>query len=163
MQGLASDLVKRVRENTDLPIVVKLSPNVTDITAIARAVEDAGADAISAINTLLGMAIDAKTRRPVLANITGGLSGPAIKPVALRMVWEISKSVSIPIVGMGGIMTATDAVEFLIAGASAVAVGTATFRNPNASMEVIKGIWEYLNKSGMESIKELVGSLKVDS
>jgi dihydroorotate dehydrogenase (NAD+) catalytic subunit len=158
----ASDLVKRVRESTDLPIVVKLSPNVTDITAIACAVEDAGADAISAINTLLGMAIDAKTRRPVLANVTGGLSGPAIKPVALRMVWEISKSVSIPVVGMGGIMNATDAVEFLIAGASAVAVGTATFANPNASMEVVKGIWDYLNKSDMESIKELVGSLEID-
>jgi dihydroorotate dehydrogenase (NAD+) catalytic subunit len=160
--NLAFDLVKQVRENTDLPIVVKLSPNVTDITVIARAVEDAGADAISAINTLLGMAIDAKTRRPVLANVTGGLSGPAIKPVALRMVWEISKSVSIPVVGMGGIMNATDAVEFLIAGASAVAVGTATFANPNASMEVVKGIWDYLNKSDMESIKELVGSLEID-
>ena len=159
----ASALVKQVRENTHLPLIVKLSPNVTDITVIARAVEDAGADAISAINTLLGMAINAKTRRPVLANVTGGLSGPAIKPIALRMVWEISKSVSIPVVGMGGIMNATDAVEFFIAGASAVAVGTATFRNPNASMEVIKGTWEYLNKFGMESIKELVGSLKIDS
>ena len=159
----ASALVKQVRENTHLPLIVKLSPNVTDITVIARAVEDAGADAISAINTLLGMAINAKTRRPVLANVTGGLSGPAIKPIALRMVWEISKSVSIPVVGMGGIINATDAVEFFIAGASAVAVGTATFRNPNASMEVIKGTWEYLNKFGMESIKELVGSLKIDS
>ena len=160
---LASDLVKRVRENTDLPIVVKLSPNVTDITVIARAVEDAGADAISAINTLLGMAINAETRKPELANVTGGLSGPAIKPVALRIVWEISKSVSIPVVGMGGIMNVTDAVEFLIAGASAVAVGTANFANPNASMEIVKGIREYLKKSGMESIKELVGSLKIDS
>jgi len=160
---LAHQLVKAVRAKTDLPLLVKLSPNVTDITLIARAVEDAGANAISAINTLLGMVIDAETRRPVLANVTGGLSGPAIKPVALRMVWEISKSVSIPVVGMGGIMTATDAVEFFIAGASAVAVGTATFVNPNASTEVIKGIWEYLNKFGMESIKELVGSLKIDS
>jgi len=160
---LAHQLVKEVRAKTHLPLLVKLSPNVTDITLIARAVEDAGADAISAINTLLGMAIDAKTRRPVLANVTGGLSGPAIKPVALRMVWEISKSVSIPIVGMGGIMNATDAVEFLIAGASAVAVGTATFVNPNASMEIVKGIWEYLKKSDMESIKELVGSLKIDT
>ena len=159
---LAHQLVKEVRAITHLPLLVKLSPNVTDITVIAREVEDAGADAISAINTLLGMAIDAKTRRPVLANVTGGLSGPAIKPVALRMVWEISQSISIPVIGMGGIMDATDAVEFLIAGASAVAVGTATFVNPNASMEVVKGIWDYLNKSDMESIKELVGSLKID-
>ena len=159
----ASELVKRVRENTHLPLIVKLSPNVTDITVIARAVEDAGADAISAINTLLGMAIDAETRRPVLANVTGGLSGPAIKPVALRMVWEISKSVSIPVIGMGGIMNTTDAVEFLIAGASAVAVGTANFRKPDVSMEIVKGIREHLKKSGMVSIKELIGSLRIDS
>ena len=159
---LAHQLVKEVRAITYLPLLVKLSPNITDITVIARAVEGAGADAISAINTLLGIAINAETRRPVLANVTGGLSGPAIKPVALRMVWEISKSVSIPVVGMGGIMNATDAVEFLIAGASAVAVGTATFANPNASMEVVKGIWDYLNKSNMESIKELVGSLEIN-
>ena len=159
----ATDLVRQVRENTHLPIVVKLSPNVTDITVIARAVEDAGADAISAINTLLGMAIDAETRRPVLANVTGGLSGPAIKPVALRMVWEISKSVSIPVIGMGGIMTATDAVEFFIAGASAVAVGTANFVNPHASIEVVKGIHAYLKQANMRSMKELVGSLQVDS
>ena len=159
----AADLVRQVRENTHLPIVVKLSPNVTDITVIARAVEDAGADAISAINTLLGMAIDAETRQPVLANVTGGLSGPAIKPVALRMVWEISKSVSIPVIGMGGIINTTDAVEFLIAGASAVAVGTANFVNPNVSMEIVKGIREHLKKSGMLSIKELIGSLRIDS
>ena len=159
---LAHQLVKEVRAITYLSLLVKLSPNITDITVIARAVEGAGADAISAINTLLGIAINAETRRPVLANVTGGLSGPAIKPVALRMVWEISKSVSIPVVGMGGIMNATDAVEFLIAGASAVAVGTATFANPNASMEVVKGIWDYLNKSNMESIKELVGSLEIN-
>lgn len=159
----ASELVKRARENTHLPLIVKLSPNVTDITVIACAVEEAGADAISAINTLLGMAIDAETRRPVLANVTGGLSGPAIKPIALRMVWEISKSVSIPVVGMGGIMTATDAIEFFIAGASAIAVGTANFVNPQASMEVVKGIYAYLKKADMGSIKELVGSLQIDS
>jgi dihydroorotate dehydrogenase (NAD+) catalytic subunit len=128
---------------------------------IARAVEDAGANALSAINTLLGMAINAETRRPELANVTGGLSGPAIKPVALRLVWEVYKSVSIPIVGMGGIMTATDAVEFFIAGASAVAVGTANFVNPQASMEVVKGIHDYLKQANIKSVKELVGSLKV--
>ena len=158
---LAHQLVKEVRAITHLPLLVKLSPNVTDITVIARAVEDAGANALSAINTLLGMAINAKTRKPELANVTGGLSGPAIKPVALRLVWEVYKNVSIPIVGMGGIMTATDAVEFFIAGASAVAVGTANFVNPQASMEVVKGIPTYLKKANIRSIKELVGSLKV--
>ena len=159
---LAHQLVKEVRAKTQLPLLVKLSPNVTDITVIARAVEDAGTDALSAINTLLGMAINAETRKPELANVTGGLSGPAIKPVALRLVWEVYKSVSIPIVGMGGIMTATDAVEFFIAGASAVAIGTANFANPKASMEVVEGIQTYLEKTDMSSIKELVGSLKVD-
>ena len=160
---LAHQLVKAVRAETYLPILVKLSPNVTDITLIARAVEDAGANALSAINTLLGMAINAETRKPELANVTGGLSGPAIKPVALRLVWEVYKSVSIPIVGMGGIMTATDAVEFFIAGSSAVAVGTANFVNPQASIEVIKGIHAYLKNADIVSIKELVGSLLVDS
>ena len=160
---LAHQLVTEVRSKTHLPILVKLSPNVTDITVIARAVEDAGADALSAINTLLGMAINAETRKPELANVTGGLSGPAIKPVALRLVWEVYKSVSIPIVGMGGIMTATDAVEFFIAGASAVAVGTASFVNPQASMEVVKGIHAYLKSANVKSVKELVGSLKIDS
>lgn len=159
---LAHQLVKEVRAITHLPLLVKLSPNVTDITVIARAVEDAGANALSAINTLLGMAINAETRTPELANVTGGLSGPAIKPVALRLVWEVYKSVSIPIVGMGGIMNATDAVEFFIAGASAVAVGTANFVNPHASIEVVKGIRDYLQKADMKSVKELVGSLKVN-
>ncbi|MDE0556756.1 MAG: dihydroorotate dehydrogenase [Candidatus Poribacteria bacterium] len=159
---LAHELVKAVRAITHLPLLVKLSPNVTDITIIARAVEDAGANALSAINTLLGMAINAETRKPELANVMGGLSGPAIKPVALRLVWEVYKSVSIPIVGMGGILNAKDAVEFFIAGASAVAIGTANFVNPHASMEVVKGIRDYLQKTDMKSIKELVGSLKVD-
>jgi len=159
---LAYQLVTEVRAKTHLPLLVKLSPNVTDITLIARAVEDAGANALSAINTLLGMAINAETRKPELANVTGGLSGPAIKPVALRLVWEVYKSVSIPIVGMGGIMTATDAVEFFIAGSSAVAVGTANFVNPQASMEVVKGLHAYLKNTDMVSIKELVGSLQVN-
>ena len=160
---LAHQLVKEVRAKTHLPLLVKLSPNVTDITLIARAVEDAGANALSAINTLLGMAINAETRKPEIANVTGGLSGPAIKPVALRLVWEVYKSVSIPIVGMGGIMTATDAIEFFIAGAAAVAIGTANFVNPQASMEVVKGIYAYLKETDIVSIKELVGSLQVDS
>ncbi len=160
--NLAHELVKEVKVKTHLPLLVKLSPNVTDITVIARAIEEAGADALSAINTLLGMAINAETRKPELANITGGLSGPAIKPVALRLVWEVYKSVSIPIVGMGGIMTGTDAVEFFIAGASAVAIGTANFVNPQASLEVVDGIYTYLENADMKSIKELVGSLKVD-
>jgi len=160
---LAHQLVSKVREKTDLPLLVKLSPNVTDITVIARAVEDGGADALSAINTLLGMAINAKTRKPEIANVTGGLSGPAIKPVALRLVWEVYKSVSLPIVGMGGIMNGTDAVEFFIAGASAVAVGTANFINPQASLEVVDGIGDYLEKMEMTSVKELVGSLRVPS
>ena len=160
---LAHQLVKKVRTKTHLPLLVKLSPNVTDITVIARAIEDAGADALSAINTLLGMAINAETREPELANITGGLSGPAIKPVALRLVWEVYKSVSIPIVGMGGIMNATDASEFFIAGASAVAIGTANFVNPKASIEVIEGLHAYLQKMNMKSIEELVGSLYVDT
>ena len=159
---LAHQLVKEVKVKTDLPLLVKLSPNVTDITVIARAVEDGGADALSAINTLLGMAINAETRKPELANVTGGLSGPAIKPVALRLVWEVYKNVSIPIVGMGGIMNATDAVEFFIAGASAIAVGTANFVNPKASMEVVEGIQTYLEKADMSSIKALVGSLHVN-
>lgn len=156
---LASELVTEVRKRTGLPLLVKLSPNVTDIAEIARAIEDAGADGLSVINTLLGMAIDAKTRRPQLANLTGGLSGPAIKPIALRMVWQVYNAVKIPIVGMGGIMTGEDAVEFFIAGASAVAVGTANFVNPRASLDVTDGIREYLESQELESIKELVGSL----
>lgn len=159
---LAGQLVKRVREQTALPLLVKLSPNVTDITVIARAIEDAGADGLSVINTLLGMAIDVKTRRPKLANVTGGLSGPAIKPVALRMVWQVYNAVKIPIVGMGGIMTGDDAIEFFIAGASAVAVGTANFVNPRASLDVTDGIGDYLERQGFDSIKELVGSLQVE-
>lgn len=159
---LAHQLVKAVRTRTHLPLLVKLSPNVTDITVIARAIEDAGADALSAINTLLGMAINVETRAPELANITGGLSGPAIKPVALRLVWEVYKSVSIPIVGMGGIINTTDALEFFIAGASAVAIGTANFVNPKASLEVIEGLCSYLEKTDIKSINELVGSLNVD-
>ena len=158
---LTDELVKGVREQTTLPLLVKLSPNVTDITVIARAAEGAGADGLSVINTALGMAIDINTRRPQLANVTGGLSGPAIKPIALRMVWQVYNAVSIPIIGMGGIMTGDDAIEFCIVGASAVAVGTANFINPRASLDVVDGIEEYLEQHGMRSIAELVGSLEV--
>ena len=158
---LTDELVKGVREKTTLPLLVKLSPNVTDITVIARAAENAGADGLSVINTALGMAIDINTRRPQLANVTGGLSGPAIKPIALRMVWQVYNAVSIPIIGMGGIMTGDDAIEFFIAGAAAVAVGTANFINPRASLDVVDGVQEYIEQHGMRSITELVGSLEV--
>ena len=160
-RDLTYELVKDVRARTDLPLLVKLSPNVTDIADIARAAESAGADGLSVINTALGMAVDINTRRPQLANVTGGLSGPAIKPIALRMVWETSKAVKIPIIGMGGIMNGDDAIEFCIVGASAVAVGTANFINPRASLDVIDGIEEYLERHGMGSIAELVGSLEI--
>jgi dihydroorotate dehydrogenase (NAD+) catalytic subunit len=156
----AARVTRAVREAAELPIIVKLSPNVTDIVDIARAVEEAGADAVSLINTLTGMAIDVETRRPKLHNVTGGLSGPAIKPVALRMVWQVAGAVKIPVIGCGGIMTAADALEFLIAGACAVQVGTANFVNPRATMEIISGIEEYLIRHGFKKIKTVVGSLR---
>ncbi len=153
----AAAVVKAVRRNTKLPVITKLSPNVTDIVSIAKAAEDAGSDAVSLINTLLGMAIDVHKWRPVLGNVTGGLSGPAIKPVALRMVWQVARAVKCPVVGLGGIMTANDAIEFLLAGASAVAVGTANFVNPRASVEIADGIRDYLVERGLKSVKDLVG------
>lgn len=155
----AARVTMAVREAARLPIIVKLSPNVTDIVSIARAVEEAGADAVSLINTLTGMAIDVETRRPRLHNVIGGLSGPAIKPVALRMVWQVAGAVKIPVIGCGGIMTAADALEFLIAGACAVQVGTANFVNPKATMEIISGIEEYLVRHNFKDVKSLVGSL----
>lgn len=142
------------------PMIVKLSPNVTDITEIARAAEASGADAISLINTLLGMAIDAKTRRPKLARVVGGLSGPAVKPVALRMVWQCHNAVKIPILGMGGIMTGEDAIEFMLAGATAIAVGTANFVNPHAVNDVLDGMIEYCERSGVSDVNELIGGLQ---
>ncbi|MDH5298858.1 MAG: dihydroorotate dehydrogenase [Desulfobulbaceae bacterium] len=160
--AMAQKVTEAVRGATRLPVIVKLSPNVTDITVIARAVADGGADAVSLINTLLGMAIDVKSRRPVLANVVGGLSGPAVKPVALRMVWQVAQAVTIPVVGIGGITTARDAVEFLIAGATAVEVGTANFVNPRATEEMVEGIREYLVENRMESVQELIGSLRID-
>jgi dihydroorotate dehydrogenase (NAD+) catalytic subunit len=156
----AHEVTKAVKAIATVPVIVKLTPNVTDITAIATAVEDAGADAIAMINTLLGMAIDIDTRRPVLANITGGLSGPAIKPVALALIWKVSQVVRIPIVGMGGISTAGDAVEFLIAGATAVQIGTATFVNPLAGPEILEGLVAYCREREIPDVNELVGSLQ---
>lgn len=153
-------VVSMCRAATKRPLIVKLTPNVTDITEIARAAESAGADAISLINTLLGMAIDAKHRRPQLARVVGGFSGPAVKPVALRMVWECSKAVQVPILGMGGITSGTDAVEFMLAGATAVAVGTANFMNPHATVDVINGIIEYCEEQGVRDVNELIGGLQ---
>lgn len=153
----AAQVVAAVKRRTSLPVIVKLSPNVTDIVLMAKAVEAAGADAISLINTLLGMAIDIRTWQPVLGNTVGGLSGPAVKPVAVRMVWQVAKAVKVPIIGMGGIMTADDAIEFILAGASAVAVGTANFVNPYVSVEVAEGIGDYLAERGLQHVGELVG------
>jgi dihydroorotate dehydrogenase (NAD+) catalytic subunit len=155
----AAEITGQVRQATDLPLIVKLTPNVTDIAAIALAVEAAGADALSLINTLTGMSIDIERRRPHLANITGGLSGPAIRPVALRMVWQVVQAVHIPVIGIGGIMTASDALEFLIAGARAIQVGTASFVEPAAVSEILSGIESYLERHGTENIIELIGSL----
>jgi len=157
---VAARVTQVVKEETSLPVIVKLTPNVTDIAAIAQAVEKAGADAISLINTLTGMAVDLKTRKPHLKNITGGLSGPAIKPVALRMVWEVVKKVSVPVIGIGGIMTAEDALEFLILGAKAVQIGTANFVNPQATMEIIDGIKDYLTANKIKDVNEIIGTFQ---
>ena len=154
----AAEVVRAVKSNTGLPVIVKLSPNVTSIASVAESVATAGADALSLINTLLGMAIDIKNRRPVLGNIMGGLSGPAVRPVAVRSVWQVYKAVRLPIIGMGGIVTAEDAIEFILAGASAVAVGTANFVNPRATIDVLEGIEEYCIKNGYSDIIELVGA-----
>jgi len=154
-------VVSAVRAVYKKTMIVKLSPNVTDIGELAKAAESAGADSISLINTLLGMAINAETRKPVLSTVTGGLSGPAIKPIALRMVWEVAKAVKIPIVGMGGIMNATDAIEFFLAGASAIQVGTANFIDPLISLKIIDGIDAYLNRHNFNTISELVGCLQM--
>jgi dihydroorotate dehydrogenase (NAD+) catalytic subunit len=157
---MAHLVVRKVKHSTLKPVIVKLTPNVTEITPIARAVEEAGADAISLINTLTAMAIDAQSRRSLLSTIIGGLSGPAIKPVALRCVWEVVNAVSIPIIGIGGIMTSQDALEFIIAGARAVQVGTANFVNPQVCVEIIDGIEAYLAEKGFTYISEVEGSLK---
>mgnify|MGYP000855200144 CR=1 FL=1 len=153
----AAKVVRVVKANTDLPVIVKLSPNVTDIVEMALAVEEAGADALSLINTLLGMAIDIKKRQPILANVTGGLSGPAVKPVAVRMVWQVAQRVKIPLIGLGGIVTAADALEFIMAGATAIAVGTGQFVNPRCCVEVIAGLAEYCRANEVKKISELRG------
>ena len=157
----ASEVVKAVREVYKKTLIVKLSPNVTDITEIARAVEGAGADSVSLINTLLGMAIDAEKRRPLLSTITGGLSGAAVKPIALRMVWQVSKAVKIPVIGLGGIMNARDAIEFLLAGATAIQIGTANFIDPAVTVKVVNGINEYLDRHHYSSVKDIIGALEV--
>ena len=156
----AAEVIKAVRKATSKPLMVKLSPNVTDITQIARAVEGAGADSLSLVNTITGMSIDVETRRPKLANITGGLSGPAIKPVALRMVWQVAQSVKIPVIGVGGIVCAEDAIEFLIAGAVAVQVGTANFVNPHATIDIIEGIEGFLIEKKISSVRDIIGTLE---
>jgi dihydroorotate dehydrogenase (NAD+) catalytic subunit len=157
----AAEVVKAVRSAYRKTLIVKLSPNVTDVTEIARAVEESGADSVSLINTILGMAIHADTRRPVLSTVTGGLSGPAIKPVALRMVWQVFNSVKIPVIGLGGIMNWRDAIEFILAGASAIQIGTANFVDPTITVKVADGINDYLEKYKINSVNELVGALEV--
>lgn len=159
---MASAVTVAVVENSDIPVIVKLSPNVSDIALMAHAVESGGADAVSLINTLIGMAVDLEKRRPKLANIIGGLSGPAIKPVALRMVYQVAQRVSIPVIGIGGIETAEDAMEFLVAGATAIQVGTANFINPRVSEEIVEGIGDYVRGAKLVSVREMIGSLQVD-
>lgn len=157
--GGASEVAAAVRKVYRKTLIVKLSPNVTDITEIARAVEDQGADAVSLINTLLGMAIDAENRKPVLSTVTGGLSGPCIKPIALRMVWQTAKAVKIPVIGLGGISNTTDAVEFLLAGATAIQIGTYNFIDPAISEKVVDGLNDYLERHGFNSVSEIIGLL----
>ncbi len=158
---MAEAVTRAVREVYSKTLIVKLSPNVTSISEIAKGVENAGADAVSLVNTFLGMAIDVRSRKPVLSTMTGGLSGPAIKPIALRMVWQVTQAVNIPVIGMGGIMTANDALEFLIAGASAIQIGTANFIDPQVTIKVRDGINSYLDENGFSSVQELIGSLQV--
>ena len=157
----AAEVVSAVRSAYHKTLIVKLTPNVTDITEIAKAVEGAGADSISLINTMLGMAIDAERRKPLLSTVTGGLSGPCVKPVALRMVWQVAKVVKVPVVGLGGIMNATDAIEFLLAGATAIELGTANFIDPAITVKVVDGINDYLDRHGFKSVHEIIGALEV--
>lgn len=159
----AFDVVDAVRKKTNKQLIVKLSPNVTDITRIARSAEEAGADSLSLINTITAMAIDVGTRRPKIANITGGLSGPAIKPVALRMVWQVAQAAKIPVIGIGGIMTAMDALEFFIAGATAVQIGTANFVNPHATLDIIDGIEKFLVQNKIARVADIIGTLETNA
>lgn len=157
---VAAEVTREVKANTSKPVIVKLSPNVTDIVKIAKAVEEAGADALALINTLTGMVIDTRTWKPLLGNITGGMSGPALKPIAVRMVWQVAKAVKIPILGLGGISTAEDAVEFLLAGATAVAIGAENFVHPDAVVQVAAGIDKYLESRGLNHVSELIGKVE---
>jgi dihydroorotate dehydrogenase (NAD+) catalytic subunit len=154
-------VVSAVRSRTNLPVITKLTPNVTDITVPARAAEDAGTDILSLINTVAGMAVDPQTRRPRLANVVGGLSGPAIKPIALRMVWQVIRASRVPVIGLGGIVSVEDALEFLIVGAKAIQVGTANFVNPRVTLEIISGLESYLRKQGRRDINEIIGTLEL--
>ncbi|MDR2907097.1 MAG: dihydroorotate dehydrogenase [Bacteroidales bacterium] len=156
---MAAEVVRAIRKIYKKTLIVKLSPNVTNISEIAVAVEEAGADAVSLVNTFLGMAIDAEKRKPILSTITGGLSGPAIKPIALRMVWQVKKAVKIPIIGLGGIMNATDAIEFMLAGANAIQVGTANFIDPCVSVKIVEGMTEWCNRHGVKDISDIVGEI----
>lgn len=158
----AADVTKAVREVWDKTLIVKLSPNVTDITEIAKAVEGAGADSVSLINTLLGMAIDINKKRPILSTVTGGLSGPCVKPIALRMVWQTYNAVKIPVIGMGGISCWQDAIEFILAGSTAIQIGTHNFIDPAISIKVVDGITEYLDKNNIKSVKDIVGALQIN-
>jgi len=162
LPDMAKEVTSAVRKVYKKTLMVKLSPNVTHITEIAKAVVDGGADVITLINTLMGMAIDAESRRPVLSTITGGLSGPAIKPVALRMVWQVHKAVPVPIIGLGGIMNATDAIEFILAGASAIQIGTANFIDPRVGLKIIDGIGQYLERHQISTVTELIGTLRTE-
>ena len=159
--AMMADITAKIKKISSVPVIIKLSPNVTDIAAMAKVAEDNGADAVSLVNTFLAMAIDVEKRKPILGNITGGLSGPAIRPIAVRMTWQVKQAVDIPIIGMGGIMTASDALEFIIAGATAIAPGTACFINPEAPIDVIEGIEDYLQRHNIADINEIIGSLSV--
>lgn len=159
---MAAAVTRSVKKATDLPVIVKLSPNVTDVTEIALAVEHGGADAVSLINTLIGMAIDIRSKKPRLANIIGGLSGPAVRPVALRMVWQVARKVSIPVIGIGGIDCAENALEFFLAGASAVQIGTANFYDPSATEKIVSGIEKYLLEQGLSSIVDIIGKVQIE-
>ena len=154
-------IINSIRKTTPLPLIAKLTPNVTDIKTIAQAAEEAGADALSLINTLMGMAVDIDSRKPKLANISGGLSGPAVKPVALWLVWQVFQTVNIPVIGIGGIIKVEDALEFIIAGARAIEIGTANFVNPRVTIEIIEGIEKYLTENNIKDVNELVGSMKI--
>lgn len=156
----AQDVVSAVRKVYHKTLIVKLSPNVTDIISIAQSVQDSGADAVSLINTLMGMAIDAEKQKPILSTITGGLSGPCVKPIALRMVWQVSKAISIPIIGLGGICSATDAIEFLLAGATAIQIGTANFIDPQITIKVVDGINDYLERKNIQSVKDIIAIIR---